>query len=149
MFYFKPYDWHIVMSTQYPSMWGFPIKPKSLSIHTIATLVNRDPLVVLEEMENSGLCKGMFCNNVNSPVFWLREFNKIGWITELEVVSAFKRAREYISKYPINEVKGFKFDKFFSVDNKTMTVPFDESDKSYQEKIEIRLKEYNSYYNLA
>ena len=124
------FDWQVIMSVHKND------RPRRMSIHTIASVVNRDPLEVLEEMEKSGLCAGFQCYSIGrSPVFYLKEFQKQSVTTDI-----FKTAREWLIKYPIEKVRGFSH----SSTPLAMSIPFEKADADYEKELQQKLAEFRA-----
>lgn len=108
------FDWQAVLRVKNPGGeegWSKG-RPRRLSIHTIATVVGRDALEVLEEMKASELVEGYICPDVNTPIFFLKEMSGApGMITGgTDKAKVWERAKEWLEKYPLSKVKGFKRD---------------------------------------
>ena len=124
------FDWQVIMSVHKND------RPRRMSIHTIASVVNRDPLEVLEEMEKSGLCAGFQCHSIGkSPVFYLKEFQ-----SQVSIPDIFEIAREWLVKYPIEKVRGFAH----SHDTCAMSVPFEKADAEYEKELQQKLAEFRT-----
>lgn len=137
------FDWEILMSYifQHTEGYGNKNRPRRMSIHTIATMVGRNPLVILKEMEKSNLCLGYQCPDVGGAcIFYLKELKSI--MTDTPTKNAFNVAREQLKKWPIDKVKGFK--RHSSNGDPTMPVPFDEKDAEYEKQLKIKLAEFRA-----
>ena len=136
----QTYDWQVIMSHPYNHKAGYGNRnrPRRMSIHTIASVVNRDPLEVLEEMEKSDLCLGYPCPDVGgAPIFYLKELR--GIMTDTPTQNAFQLAKEWLVKYPITTTKGFQRHagtKF------AMSTPFDTEDSAYEKELNQKLVEF-------
>ena len=134
------FDWEVAMSHVFNHKQGYGNRnrPRRMSVHTIASVVGRDPLVVLKEMEESDLCLGYPCPDVRgAPIFYLKELR--GIMTDTPTQNAFKLAKDWLIKYPIDKIKGFKR---HGGGNFTMSTPFDEEDAEYEKELQQKLAEF-------
>lgn len=114
-------DWKFIMS-HYPKGY-YP--PKRFSIHALAALTKRNPLLLLEEMKKSKEVKGFFCGTVGTPVFYLNPFGFSGGTT-----TVWADAKKALDKYPYPEVKGFA--RYSQARLKT---PFGEGEAYYEKSL--------------
>ena len=134
------FDWQVIMSHAFShkAAYGNRNRPRRMSIHTIASVVGRDPLDVLKEMEKSDLCLGYCCPDVGgAPIFYLKKLR--GIMTDTPTQNAFNLARDWIIKYPIDKVKGFKR---HAGANFAMSTPFDTEDGDYEKELQQKLAEF-------
>lgn len=96
-------SWKIAMQVFHPNLG----RPRSLSLHTIATITGRSDLLQLaKEMRKSCEVNVTFCGTVRAPVFYLRRYSgpqghghgDIIWWDKLD---------EFLKQYPYPAIKGF------------------------------------------
>lgn len=135
------YDWQVVMSFVYNHKEGYGNKnrPRRMSIHSIAAVCERDPNVILNEMEKSDAVLGYCCPDVGeSPIFYLKELR--GIMTDTPTANAFKTAAEWLVKYPFPKYQGFQ--RHVDKDKFAMACPFDEADADYEKQLRANLAEW-------
>lgn len=103
-------DWEVMLNVINPAS----TRPRRLSVHTIATTLakagfeGRDPLTILKEMEESKKVVGYVCPDVQTPIFYLVDLCKLPGMIDTRNPGCWKSGREWITKYPWPETKGFK-----------------------------------------
>ena len=135
----KPkFDWQVVLSCLFDG-----VKPRRFSIHTIAAMCERDPFVILDEMEKSGDVWGFHCYTVKTPVFVLNTMKQVmgygSW--DASDPNNFIRARRYLEEFPFPQYKGFKR---YGEGSHEMECAFEPDDKDYEEKIRKELAEWRN-----
>lgn len=133
------FDWQVVLSCLFDG-----VRPRRFSIHTIATMCERDPLVILDEMEKSGKVFGFYCYTVKTPVFVLNTMKQVmgygSW--DVSEPTAFIKAKEQLEAFPFPKYKGFY--RYGGADPVVMECPFEPDDKDYEEKVRKELAEWRN-----
>lgn len=111
-------------------------RPRRLGIHAITAICGRDPLTILSEMEKSGKVNGYVCPDVRTPIYYLQEMSQcpgmvLGGSRQNE---CFKAGKEWIERYPVAKVKGFKRFPMYRFNEKTKMFEPDPNHKCKGEK---------------
>lgn len=79
------------------------VRPRYLSLHTLATLLGRTDLLQLaKEMKRSCEVNASYCGEVHTPVFYLNRFS------ELNSRKTWKDLQNFIKLHPFPETRGFQ-----------------------------------------
>lgn len=135
------HDWEVMMSVINPVVGDFGSgRPRRTSVHTIAAVVGRDALTILEEMKASGKVVGYVCPDVRTPIFYLSELSGLPNMIDTRNEQCWDAARQKIKDFPPEKVKGFKRFAGGSDANYAMDVPYEAADKPYHDAILAALK---------